>query len=112
MNPTLSTRELAITAAVHGLRGQGYGVTIRDFIEDKTKDRLSIATIYGTLERLEEQGLVKSRMGEKTAERGGRRKKYFELTGSGVLAMSATFSALDNLRPKSGPTSGLVGGTA
>lgn len=111
MTRPLSTRELAIVVAVHKLHGQGYGVTLRDFIEEHTGDRLGVATIYGTLERLEAQGLVKSRMGEKTAERGGRRKKYFELTGSGVQAMSATFAAMEKLRSMSGPVDGLTGST-
>ena len=43
-----------------------------------------LASVYNTLERLEEKGLVASTMGEPTAERGGRAKRYFSITAAGT----------------------------
>ena len=58
----------------------------------------AMATIYNTLERLEQKGFVKSRQGEATAERGGRAKMYFELTGLGQKALDASLNAIDRMR--------------
>jgi DNA-binding PadR family transcriptional regulator len=57
-----------------------------------------MATIYNTLERLEQKGFVKSRQGPATAARGGRAKMFFELTGLGRKALDASLNAIDRLR--------------
>lgn len=58
----------------------------------------AMATIYNTLERLEQRGFVKSRQGEATPERGGRAKMFFELTGLGQKALDASLNAIDLMR--------------
>lgn len=72
--------------AVGRLGDQAYGVPIFDMLEHAGRPT-SIGAIYATLDRLESKGLVKSRQGEATAERGGRAKKYFEITGAGNKAL-------------------------
>jgi DNA-binding PadR family transcriptional regulator len=62
---------------------EAYGATIRREIEQRTGRELSISATYVTLERLETKGYVRSRVGEPTAERGGRRRKHFVLTAAG-----------------------------
>ena len=52
-----------------------YGVTVRDEITGRTGRAMSFGTVYSTLARLDEKGLVSTRLGEPTAERGGRGKK-------------------------------------
>jgi PadR family transcriptional regulator PadR len=54
---------------------------------------LSISAVYTTLERLELKGGVRSWIGEPSAERGGRRRKYFALTPAGARALRAAYSA-------------------
>jgi len=44
---------------------------------------MSFGTVYTTLGRLEDKGLIASRLGEPTAERGGRRKKFFDIRPAG-----------------------------
>jgi len=44
--------------------------------------------LYTTLDRLEEKGFVTSRMGDPTPQRGGRAKRFFEVTGAGIDAVA------------------------
>lgn len=56
-----------------------------------------MATIYATLARLEKRRFVSARMGEPTAERGGRAKKYFRVTANGLRAVREMQSSLIKL---------------
>ena len=49
------------------------------------------------LDRMEAKGLVKSRVGEPTTERGGRAKRHFQITKRGVVAVNRTHEALRNM---------------
>lgn len=51
--------------------------------------RLPLGSLYTTMDRMEERGLVTSRMGEATLERGGQRRKYFRITAKGESALDA-----------------------
>lgn len=78
--------ELALLALMK-LGSDSYGVPIHQTIEDATGRFISIGSIYATLDKLERNGFVSSRMGEATAERGGRAKKYFKIEGAGMKAL-------------------------
>ncbi len=69
--------------ALMRLGEDAYGVTIQREIEARTGRRVSLGTIYPTLKRLEVKGYVSSRVGEPTAERGGRAKRFFHLEPQG-----------------------------
>jgi DNA-binding PadR family transcriptional regulator len=75
-----------------------YGVSIQEQIEEQTKHRYSFGSIYAALERLDDRGYVKSREGEATSQRGGRKKVYFALTGLGQAALQESLAAVDALR--------------
>lgn len=64
-----------------------YGVAIKEDIEARSKRAISIGALHSTLTRLEEKGYVKSWMGEPTPERGGRRKRFFEVTHCGKVEL-------------------------
>ncbi len=59
-----------------------YGVTIREALEEATSRSITIGSLYTTLSRLEDKGLVESWVGEPTAERGGRAKKHYRVKGT------------------------------
>jgi PadR family transcriptional regulator, regulatory protein PadR len=65
-----------------------YGVAIRAEIAACTDREASPGALYTTLDRLEEKGLVTSRLGEPTPLRGGRAKRYFKVNASGVEAVA------------------------
>ncbi len=75
---------LLITAS---LDDDAYGVTITQELERQTGRSVGFNTVHTTLQRLEEKGLISSRMGGATAERGGRRKRYFKVTAAGSKAI-------------------------
>ena len=56
-----------------------------------------LASVYNTLERLEQKGLVRSTVGQPTPERGGRAKRYFSMTASGMREVKAAKKALTPL---------------
>jgi PadR family transcriptional regulator PadR len=62
---------------------EAYGVSVMDEIEKQAGRTLNISAVHSVLTRLEEKGLVKSKMSEPTDERGGRRKRIFLLTAAG-----------------------------
>ena len=62
---------------------EAYGVPIARAIEQSTGKRVILASVYNTLERLEEKGLVRSTVGHRRRERGGRAKRYFAITTAG-----------------------------
>lgn len=76
-------------------RNEVYGAHISRLLADAGRSS-SIGALYTTLERLEKKGFVSSRWGEPTAERGGRRKRYYAISASGVAALSRT----DNQRSR------------
>jgi PadR family transcriptional regulator, regulatory protein PadR len=76
---------LLITAAA-GLGENAYGAAIREEIETTTGRTCSIGALYTTIERLETKGLLKTWMGEATAQRGGRAKRMVKVTPKGVRA--------------------------
>jgi PadR family transcriptional regulator, regulatory protein PadR len=76
--------ELLVLLALIRLGDDAYGVPIADEIEASWGRIVSIGSVYITLDRLERKGLVSSRLGEPTAERGGRAKTYFRPTTKGL----------------------------
>ena len=75
-----------LTVAV--LDEAAYGVTVTQEIEQKTGRAVGFSTVHTTLQRLEEKGYVSSQMGGATAERGGRRKRFFTVTAAGRKALA------------------------
>jgi PadR family transcriptional regulator, regulatory protein PadR len=76
-----------ILLTVGVLYPDAYGVAVMDEIEKQAGRNLNISAVHAVLTRLEEKGLLKSRMSEPTEERGGRRKRIFLLTASGKRAL-------------------------
>ena len=67
--------------------GEAYGVAIRDEIARQTGRSASLSAVHAALHRLETKGFVRSHMGGATAERGGRRKRLFDITQAGREAL-------------------------
>ena len=76
--------ELLVLLALIRLGDEAYGVPISEAIEESSGKDVAIGSVYITLERLESKGLVSSRLGEPTPERGGRAKTYFKVTAKGL----------------------------
>ena len=86
--------ELMVLLAILRLRDDAYGVTIREELERETSRTLTLGAVYKTLGRLEGKGLLKTRVGPPTRERGGRRKKLYTLTDTGREAARRSLADL------------------
>jgi PadR family transcriptional regulator PadR len=89
--------ELLVLLALIRLADEAYGVPISEAIEESSGRDVAIGSVYITLERLERKGLVTSRLGEPTAERGGRAKTYFRITAKGLREAKRARQTLINL---------------
>ena len=94
---SLGSFELMVLLAVLRLGDEAYGVPIAKAIEAGTGRDVILAGVYNALNRLREKGLVTSSLGEPTCERGGRAKKYFQVTARGVREVSHAKAALNRL---------------
>ncbi len=83
----LGELEELILLTVGILYPEAYGVAVMDEIEKQAGRSLNISAVHSVLTRLEEKGLLKSKMSDPTEERGGRRKRIFLLTASGKRAL-------------------------
>ena len=86
--------ELLVLLALMRQADDAYGVPIARAIEESTGKPVILASVYNTLERLEEKGFVRSVVGQPTAERGGRAKRYFAITTAGLRQVRAAKKAL------------------
>jgi PadR family transcriptional regulator, regulatory protein PadR len=75
--------ELLVLLALLRVGDDAYGVPIARAIEQSSGKSVILASVYNTLERLEEKGMIRSTIGESTPERGGRAKRYFAITIAG-----------------------------
>jgi DNA-binding PadR family transcriptional regulator len=89
--------ELLVLLALVRLDDEAYGVPIAKAIEASSGRDVAVGSVYVTLARLESKGLVRSRVGEPTAVRGGRAKTYFEITAQGLRAVRHTQRTLIRL---------------
>jgi len=83
----LSRAEELVLLAVWKLQDNAYGVTIRKLIIEVTGTDWSVGAIYVPLDRLTKWGYLDALQGEPTSIRGGRSKRYYELTEKGVKAL-------------------------
>lgn len=84
---SLGELEELILLIIGVIEEDAYGVTITQMLEKETRRAVDFSTVHTTLKRLEEKGFVKSVMTGATAERGGRRKRYFSITAFGYKAL-------------------------
>ena len=91
--PALGDFEQLVLLGVLRLGDDAYGAAIRQEIHARSGRDVSINAVYTTLERLETKGLLHSWTGEPTAQRGGRRRKFYALRPAGVAALRQAYRA-------------------
>jgi len=94
---SLGEFEHLILLAVYRLGAEAYGVPVIHEVEQRTGRMVTQAAAYLTLRRLEDKGFIKSRLGDPTAERGGRAKRFFEITGTGTAQLRDSRHALASM---------------
>ena len=89
--------EQLVLLGVLRLGARAYGAAIRQDIHARSGRDVAINAVYTTLERLETKGLLRSWVGEPTAERGGRRRKFYALRPAGETALRHAYQALTGM---------------
>jgi PadR family transcriptional regulator len=89
--------EQLVLLALVRLGPEAYGVAIREEIEEQTGRDVALGAVYTTLLRLEDKGLVATRLGDPTPQRGGRRKKFYRPLAAGRRELAASLDALRNM---------------
>jgi PadR family transcriptional regulator, regulatory protein PadR len=93
----LGELEQMVLLAVLRLDEDAYGVMIVDELAKRTGRRISRPSVYLTLGRLEEKGLLRSKMGDPTPERGGRAKRFYVVSATAMVLLRESRRAYLNL---------------
>ncbi len=97
MSHHLAELEQLVLLALLRLGAEAYGVAIAEEIEARSGRPASLGSVYKTLIRLDTKRLVATRLGESTPERGGRRKRYYQLTPAGQAALRTSLGAIQRM---------------
>ena len=89
--------EELVLLAVCGLPDEAYAVSIQQRIERRARRSATLGGVYRALNRLENKGFVRSRMGQVTHARGGKRKRFYDVTGTGKAAVVALYEARERM---------------
>ena len=94
MRTYLGEFEQLLLFALIQLEEDAYGARIRTLIEERAGRPVSPGAIYTALDRLEQRGLVVSRLGDPTPQRGGKRKRYYSIEPEGAELLRRSHTAL------------------
>jgi DNA-binding PadR family transcriptional regulator len=94
---SLGDFEQLLLFAILRLDAEAYGATIRQEIEERAGRFVSAGAVYTALDRLEAKGFVRSRIGDATPSRGGRRKKYYQLEPVGADALRQSYAEIQRM---------------
>lgn len=95
--------EQMVLLALIRLGPDAYGAAVCAEIELRGRRDVTVSAVHTTLERLELKRLVRSRLGDPTPQRGGKRKRHYEVLAPGLRALQASYRSLR------GMTEGLEG---
>ena len=84
---SLGEFEELVLLSVASLESDAYAVHIQQCIEHTAGRFATMGAVYTSLDRLEQKGFLRSKLGDVTHKRGGRRKRYYTITGSGRSAV-------------------------
>ncbi|MEO9869329.1 PadR family transcriptional regulator [Ekhidna sp.] len=80
------------------LYDNAYSVAIQRELNKQTDRKVSISSVHAAVYRLEEKGLLNSRMGEMSSERGGKRKRLFTISQAGKVALETANELRNRMR--------------
>jgi len=97
MQAPLGEFEVVVLLAVLHLGHHANGSAVRDDIERRIGRRVSRGSVYVTLDRLEEKGLLSSRLIDAPTVRGGA-KRLFRATAPGLKAVKHAIETVERMR--------------
>ncbi len=88
---------LVLLAVLRLGEDKAYAVSVAEEIRRRTGRSVARATVYVSLQRLENKGLVSSRLGDPLPERGGKARRYVSIEAAGLEALSGAHRALRSM---------------
>lgn len=92
--------EELVLLTIAALVNNAYSVAICDSLEKHTGRAAKLGVVHAVLNRLEEKGMVKSKLGEASSTRGGKRKRYYTITSAGKASLIKAKEVRDELWEK------------
>ncbi len=89
--------EELVLLTIAALLNDAYSVAICDELEKTSGRAVKLGVVHSVLNRLEEKGLVKSKLGDATATRGGKRKRFYSVTSAGKASLLKAKEVRDQL---------------
>ncbi|MBT1701302.1 helix-turn-helix transcriptional regulator [Fulvivirgaceae bacterium PWU4] len=83
-NKSLGEFEELVLLAVCILEGDAYGISVKREVEKHSRRSILLGAVHITLYRLQDKGLLQSKMGGNSDKRGDRRKRLFRITEVGM----------------------------
>ncbi len=100
--------EELVLLSVAGLSTEAYAVKVQQHLASQAGRLSAMGAVYTALDRLERKGYVRSYMGEVTRKRGGKRKRIYRITSTGVEALHVLQARRDQLWAQARPNLGLT----
>jgi PadR family transcriptional regulator, regulatory protein PadR len=94
----LGELEEMVLLAILRLGAGAYGATVLRELEEQAGRDVPRGSVYVTLDRLEEKGMIASRAGNPTPQRGGRAPRLVTVTQAGREALQRTHEVRERLR--------------
>jgi len=88
---------LALVRPTSGSSDESYGRSILKDVQTRLAREVAAGAVYATLERLEEKGLISSRVGPGSDVRGGRQKRFYSVEPQGLKSLNEAKAAVDHL---------------
>ncbi len=79
--------EELVLLAIAVLHEEAYGISIKKELEERLQRSVSIGALQTALKRLEDKGLITSTLGEPTKKRGGKRKRFYQISPAGMAVL-------------------------
>lgn len=89
--------EEIVLLTVAMLEDEGYAISVKQEVEQRTNRTINLSAIHSTLYRLEKKGFLNSKLGESTKVRGGKRKRIFNITPFGVKSLKEAKSLREDI---------------
>jgi PadR family transcriptional regulator PadR len=89
--------EELVLLTIAALVSEAYSVAVCDDLTKRTGREVKLGVVHAVLNRLEEKGLIKSKLGEATKARGGKRKRYYSVTSAGKSSLLKAKEMRDQL---------------
>ena len=89
--------EEIVLLVIAALQQEAYGLGIKKELEEQTNRTVTISAVHAACNRLADKGFLSAEFGERSAKRGGKRKKIYAVTMKGQQALQNAYTLRQKL---------------